>query len=62
VLDAKLRILWASLAISGALLGIGAGYRSGGLAGLRELTLEQQPNMPMQARPRTPLMMQQNLY
>ena len=136
-LDAKLRIVWAALAICGALLAIGAGYRTGGLTGLRELTLDtlqslgihrevsgssnlpsenhapapsvtssedeifwltikdskepalfqeflakypgsshvaeaqeklqqlkkipsQQPNMPMQARPRAPMMMQQN--
>jgi hypothetical protein len=38
--DAKVRVLWAILAIFGALLGIGASYRSGGLAGLRELTLD----------------------
>jgi hypothetical protein len=38
--DAKVRVLWAILAIFGALLGIGASYRSGGLSGLRELTLD----------------------
>jgi hypothetical protein len=37
-LDTKIRILWAALAIPGVLLGIGASYKSGGLAGLRELT------------------------
>jgi hypothetical protein len=36
--DTKLRILWVALAIPGVLLGIGASYKSGGLAGLRELT------------------------
>jgi hypothetical protein len=36
--DTKVRVLWAVLAIPGVLLGIGASYKSGGLAGLRELT------------------------
>jgi hypothetical protein len=36
--DTKLLILWIALAIPGVLLGIGASYKSGGLAGLRELT------------------------
>ena len=38
--DTKIRVLWAVLAIPGVLLGIGASYKSGGLAGLRELTAD----------------------
>jgi hypothetical protein len=38
--DTKVRVLWAVLAIPGVLLGIGASYKSGGLAGLRELTAD----------------------
>jgi hypothetical protein len=38
--DTKARKLWVILAIPGVLLGIGASYKHGGLAGLRELTLD----------------------
>ncbi len=38
--DTKVRKLWAILAIPGVLLGMGASYQRGGLAGLRDLTLD----------------------
>ena len=38
--DAKMRVVWASLAIPAVLLGIGASYKSGGLSGLRDLALD----------------------
>jgi hypothetical protein len=38
--DTKVRKLWAVLAIPAVLLAIGAGYKRGGLEGLRELGLD----------------------
>jgi hypothetical protein len=38
--DTKVKRLWAILAIPGVLLGIGASYEHGGLAGLRDLTFD----------------------
>jgi len=38
--DTKVRKLWAILAIPAILLGIGASYERGGLAGLRDMTLD----------------------
>jgi hypothetical protein len=38
--DTKVKKLWAILAIPGVLLGIGASYKHGGLAGLRDLTID----------------------
>jgi hypothetical protein len=38
--ETKVRRLWALFAIPGVLLGIGASYEHGGLAGLRDLTLD----------------------